>query len=98
MKFAFDHGPILAMGIDRVRGKIEHSDIAFELVPETFTVGELRAVYEAIQNTAHDTRNFRRKFQRLVDKGLIVPAPGKRLRGRARPAIVWRFKRTAVEQ
>jgi 8-oxo-dGTP diphosphatase len=97
MEFAFDHGTILTMGIDRVRGKIDHSDIAFELVPETFTVGELRAVYEAIQNTAHDTRNFRRKFQRLVDKGLIVPAPGKRLRGRARPAKVWRFTRT-VEQ
>ncbi len=98
MQFAFDHGAILTMGTERVRGKIDHSDIAFELVPETFTVGELRAVYEAIQNTAHDTRNFRRKFQRLVDKGLIVPAPGKRLRGRARPAKVWRFKRTVVEQ
>jgi 8-oxo-dGTP diphosphatase len=96
MEFAFDHGAILTMGIERIRGKIDHSDIAFELVPETFTVGELRAVYEAIQNMDHDPRNFRRKFQRLVDSGLIVPAPGKRLRGRARPAKVWRFKRTVA--
>jgi 8-oxo-dGTP diphosphatase len=96
MEFAFDHGAILTMGIERIRGKIDHSDIAFELVPETFTVGELRAVYEAIQNIDHDPRNFRRKFQRLVDGGLIVPAPGKRLRGRARPAKVWRFKRTVA--
>jgi 8-oxo-dGTP diphosphatase len=94
MELAFDHAEILAMGVERIRGKIDYSDIAFELVPQTFTVAELRAVHEAIQDKAHDSRNFRRRFQRMVTDGIILPAPGKRHRGKARPAKVWRFSRT----
>jgi len=94
MRLAFDHTEILAMGVSRIRGKIDYSNIAFELVPQTFTVGELRAVHEAIQDKTHDPRNFRRRFQRMVTDGIIVPAPGKRHLGKARPAKVWRFHRT----
>lgn len=93
MRLAFDHTEILATGVDRVRGKINYTDIAFELVPQSFTVAELRAVHEAIQDKTHDARNFRRRFQRMVSDKIIVPAPGKRHRGRARPAKVWRFQR-----
>ena len=93
MALAFDHEAILKMGVERVRGKVNYSDIAFELVPKTFTVSELRAVYEAIQDHSHDPRNFRRRFQRMVTDGVILPAPGKRHLGKSRPAKVWRFRR-----
>ncbi len=95
MRLAFDHTEILAMGVQRIRGKIDYSNIAFELVPQAFTVGELRSVHEAIQDKMHDPRNFRRRFQRMVTDGIIVPAPGKRHLGKARPAKVWRFQRTS---
>jgi 8-oxo-dGTP diphosphatase len=98
MRLAFDHAEILAMGVERIRGKIDYCDIAFDLVPQTFTVAELRAVHEAIQDKTHDPRNFRRRFQRMVTDGIIVPAPGKRHRGKARPAKVWRYSRTASEE
>ena len=96
-ELAFDHAEILEMGVDRIRGKVNYSDIAFELVPKTFTVSELRAVHEAIQGHSHDPRNFRRRFQRMVTDEIILPAPGKRHLGKSRPAKVWRFGRGAPD-
>ena len=92
MRTAFDHAEILQMGVERIQGKINYTDIAFELVRPTFTVGELRDVYEAIQGRSHDARNFRRRFQRLISDGVVEQAPGKRHLGKSRPAKVWRFK------
>jgi 8-oxo-dGTP diphosphatase len=88
---AFDHEEILASGLKRLQDQVTRSDVAFELVPESFTVGELQSVYEAILSKDSDIRNFRRKFKRMVDEGLIARAPGKRHLGKSRPAAVWRF-------
>ena len=92
MRLAFDHAEILDKAIERVRGKLDHSTIAFALVPETFTVAELRDTYEAIKSRSYDPRNFRRRFQRMIGDGVVTEAPGKRHRGKARPAKVWRFQ------
>ena len=92
MRLAFDHADILQAAIDRTRTDIEHTDLAFSLVPTTFTVGELRDVHEAVKGAKHDARNFRRRFQRLVEDDRVEEAPGRRHLGRARPAKVWRFK------
>jgi 8-oxo-dGTP diphosphatase len=92
VRMAFDHAEILQMGVERIQGKINYTDIAFELVRPTFTVGELRDVYEAIQGRSHDARNFRRRFQRLIADGVVEQAPGKRHLGKSRPAKVWRLK------
>jgi 8-oxo-dGTP diphosphatase len=89
---AFDHAAILAAAVERIRGKIDYAPIAFELVPPTFTVPELRAVHEAIKGRAYDPSNFRRRFQRMLTDGVIEEAEGKRHTGR-RPAKVYRFTR-----
>ncbi len=89
---AFDHADILAAALARVRDRIDESPIAFELVPPTFSIPELRAVYEVIKGAPYDPGNFRRRFQRMVDDGLIEQAPGKRITG-TKPALVYRFKR-----
>ena len=88
----FDHGAILDVALDRIRGKLDYTAIAFDLVPETFTVTELRTVYEAIQGRAHDAPNFRRRFNRMLGDGLLEEAPGRRRTGK-RPAKVYRFRR-----
>ena len=54
------------------------STIAFELVPETFTIQELRAVHEAIRGEPLDPGNFRKKFLRMIEDGHIEAARGKR--------------------
>ena len=87
---AFDHHEILQSAVKRVRGKIDYAPIAFELVPPTFTIAELRAVYEAIKGVTYDPGNFRRRFNRMQTDGVIRQAPGKRQTG-TKPARVYRF-------
>ena len=45
---AFDHKQILVDALNRLRGKVMYTDIAFHLVDKMFTVGELEKCYEAI--------------------------------------------------
>ena len=91
---AFDHHEILECALARLRGKIDYEPaVARALVPNSFSIGELRAVFDVIKGVAHDPGNFRRRFLRMVDDGMIEVAPGKRVTGR-RPAKVYRFSPT----
>jgi 8-oxo-dGTP diphosphatase len=87
---AFDHAEILDAALERVRADLERTKIAFELVPDTFTIQELRAVHEAIGGQPLDPGNFRKKFLRMIEDGLIEPARGKRPTA-SKPASVYRF-------
>jgi len=89
---AFDHEEMLRVALARIRGKIDYAPIAFELVPPTFTIAELRSVYEAIKGCTYDPANFQRRFRRMVTDGIIEGATGKRHTLR-RPAMVYRFTR-----
>jgi 8-oxo-dGTP diphosphatase len=91
LRLAFDHRDILELAVKRIRGKLDYTDIAFELVPETFTIPELRSVHEVIKGTTYDPGNFRRRFQRMLADGIIQPAPGKRITA-SKPAKVFRFR------
>lgn len=63
---AFDHGKIIEYGIERLRNKIVYSDIAFNLMPELFTLTELQQVYELILDRELLKANFRRKISGMV--------------------------------
>ena len=89
---AFDHRLILSKAVERIRGKIDYTAIAFDLVPSTFTVSELRAVYEAVKGKAYDTKNFYRRFRRMQADWVIEAAPGKRATA-SKHAAVYRFNR-----
>lgn len=94
LPIAMDHRKIIDMGVTRIRGKIDYTSIAFELVPPTFTTGELRAVYEVVKGRTYDTSNFNRRFRRMLRDGVIEQAPGERRRPQGgRPARVYRFVR-----
>ncbi|HZG05272.1 MAG TPA: NUDIX hydrolase [Streptomyces sp.] len=85
---AFDHGRILADGVERARSKIEYSSLATAFCPPEFTVGELRRVYEAVWGVALDPRNFHRKV--TGTPGFLVPTGGTTTRQGGRPAQLFR--------
>jgi 8-oxo-dGTP diphosphatase len=92
---AFDHAEILEATLEKARADLDRSTIAFELVPETFTVQELRGVHEAIRGEPLDPGNFRKKFLRMIEDGHIEAARGKRPTA-SKPASVYRFARAHV--
>ncbi|MGC6589377.1 NUDIX hydrolase [Paenibacillus sp. Dod16] len=63
---AFDHAKIIACAIERLRGKVNYTDIALHLMPELFTLTELQQVYEVIMDKELLKAAFRRKVADLV--------------------------------
>jgi 8-oxo-dGTP diphosphatase len=87
---AFDHHEIIRQAIERVAERIDSTSIARSLVPRTFTVPELRHVHALLGEKEQDPGNFRRKFERMLEDGIIQQAPGKRITA-SKPAAVYRF-------
>lgn len=63
---AFEHAKIIEYGIDRLKNKIEYTDIAFNLMPYLFALTELQQVYEVILGKELLKANFRRKVSNFV--------------------------------
>ncbi|RRJ62756.1 NUDIX hydrolase [Paenibacillus oralis] len=63
---AFDHAKIIAYAVERLRGKVNYTDIAFNLMPKLFTLTELQQVYEVILDKELLKAAFRRKVADLV--------------------------------
>lgn len=83
---AFDHAKIIAYGIERLRNKIEYTDIVFNLMPELFTLTQLQQVYEVILDTELLKANFRRKIaDRVIETNEYTKDAGHR------PSKLFRF-------
>ncbi len=63
---AFDHAKIIEYAIERLRGKIEYTSIAFQLMPPLFTLSELQQVYEIVLGRELLPAAFRRKMAGMV--------------------------------
>ena len=71
MELAFDHRRILQDAIARVRRDLEVTGLATAFVGATFTLAELRAVYEAVWGVRLDSANFRRRI--AADHDWVIP-------------------------
>jgi len=71
LELAFDHERIVRDAVERVRIDLEVRGIATAFVGPTFTLAELRAVYEAVWGVELDSANFRRSL--LSDAGWVIP-------------------------
>ena len=83
---AFDHQEILAMAHRRLVDKLDYSTIAFQFMPERFTLSELQQVYELILGEPLDKRNFRK---RILSLGLVRETGKERKAGAHRPAKLY---------
>ncbi len=63
---AFDHGLIINKGIIELRKQAEITDIVFNLMPDKFTIGELKQVYEIILGKKLINSAFRRVIAKKV--------------------------------
>jgi 8-oxo-dGTP diphosphatase len=93
---AFDHGAIVLAGRDRLRAKLSYSNIGFALAPDTFTLAELRDIYEAALDYEVSATNLKRV---LVRRGAIETVGRRRAHGPAggRPAELYRFSTRRLE-
>lgn len=65
---AFDHAEIIREAHKYLEELLRIKPIAFELLSKTFSIGELQRVYEEINRTSYDRRNFQRK---ALQSGLL---------------------------
>jgi 8-oxo-dGTP diphosphatase len=93
IELAFDHLRIVRDAVECVRIELEVSGIATAFVGTTFTMAELRAVYEAIWGVHLDAANFRRSL--VGENGWVIPTGRTAAPGPAggRPAELYRAGR-----
>jgi hypothetical protein len=90
-----DHRRILATGIARLRAKIKYRPVVFELMPPSFTLGQLQYAVEALAGRRLHKQNFRRLIEQqdLVEEtGAVATETG------GRPAKLFRFRRDVVSE
>ncbi len=84
---AFDHVSILSKALERLTGKVRYAPIGFDLLPEQFTLSELRILYETVLRRKIDGSNFRKKILALG----VLTETGQNVIGQHRPAPLYRF-------
>jgi hypothetical protein len=92
---AFDHRRMLATGLGRIRGKLRYRPVAFELLPQTFTLLRLQQVVEALSGLQLHKQNFRRFVER---SGLVEGTGYREARTGGRPAELFRFRRAVLRE
>jgi 8-oxo-dGTP diphosphatase len=63
---AFDHIKMIYYATERLKNKLEYTDIIFNLLPKKFSLTELKQVYEVILKEKLLDANFRRKIAKMV--------------------------------
>ena len=85
---AFDHHRVVDKSLKDLKDDLETSSIAFQLLPEKFTLTELQRVYELILEKKLDKRNFRKK---ILAGGLLQDTNETKMDGYHRPAQLFAF-------
>jgi 8-oxo-dGTP diphosphatase len=84
---AFDHNQVADYSLWRLQNKIEYAHVAYFFLDDTFSMSQLREVYETILQKKLDPANFRRRAEAT---GTIVPTEERLTGGRHRPPRLYR--------
>lgn len=93
-KMAYDHDIMLPMALKQLASRARGSTLIQKLLPSEFTLTELEKAYTQILGTHLDKRNFRKKILKLK---ILKTVPRKKTGGAFRPAQLYRFVKSKVE-
>ncbi|WP_338872217.1 NUDIX domain-containing protein [Spirosoma sp. SC4-14] len=91
----FDHADMVDLAIKRLRYKAAQHPIGFELLPEKFTIPQLKKLYDAIYNTDFDKRNFSRK---ILSTNLLIKLEEKQKGFSRKGAYYYQVDQTKYQQ
>ena len=87
-QLAFRNEEVLAYALERLRNKLQYSNVAYSLLPTRFTLSQLQRVHESILDRELDKRNFRK---RMLSLEIIEATDERQAEGAGRPALLYRF-------
>jgi 8-oxo-dGTP diphosphatase len=79
---------VVEAAVDSLRRRIDQAPLAFRLLPASFTLSELQAIYELLLGRPLHKASFRRALQAAF---LVEPTDEWRSEGRGRPAQLYRY-------
>lgn len=85
---AFSNERVVAYAEERLRNKLEYTNVVYSLLPPAFTLTEMQHVYEVILGDSIDKRNFRK---RVIGLGLVRETGEVKKLGAHRPAMLYEF-------
>ncbi|MDP4204670.1 MAG: NUDIX domain-containing protein [Bacteroidota bacterium] len=91
----FDHGQMVEEALVALRLKAKQEPIGFELLPQFFTIRQLRSLYESIYQTQLDPGNFRKK---ILSMKLLDQLPIKDKENSKRGAYYYEFNQQRYER
>lgn len=80
---------VILYAIQRLRWKIEYTNVVYSLLPAEFAFSQLQSIYESILGRPLDKRNFRKK---IISLNIIKPTGHIKKLGKARPAEMFAFR------
>jgi hypothetical protein len=83
-----DHENIIKTALNYIRDLLPIIPIGYALLPEKFTMTELRKIYENILGRSLDRRNFQRK---ILSEGLVIQLDEKKSDREYNPPILYSF-------
>ena len=95
LPLAFDHLEILEFALETLQNELRTKPLAFELLPQKFSLSQLQKIYEVIFEVDLDKRNFRKKIANL---SYIVPLNEKENDVSHRPAKLYMFSRDVYQR
>ena len=94
-KLPYDHEQILNFAGQILKRKVKYEPIGFNLLPEKFTLLQLRDLYEAILEKKLDKPNFRRKIMKM---NLLIPCNEKQQSVSHRAANLYTFDKKVYDK
>lgn len=90
-----DHTEMVRQALETLRQKARYQPLGFELLPEKFTIPQLKTFYDAIYQKELDRRNFRK---RILSMNILEKLEEKDKSSSKKGAYLYRFDQAKYEE